>query len=486
MVSQNSFLKRTMLSNILALSLVMPLNGVLAQPNKPSAPAIELEKTFVSVIKTVKPSVVDISAKKTVTRNVQPNFPFDDDMMNDPMFKQFFRRFMPQQPQREELQTRGSGVIVRSDGYILTNNHVVANVDKITVTLSDGRTKEAKVIGTDDNSDLAVIKIEGDKYPAAELGDSDLLDVGDIVFAFGSPFSFSGSVSQGIVSGLSRELGLNQYENLIQTDAAMNPGNSGGPLVNMQGQVIGINKAIATQGVAQSAGLGFAIPINLARKVMGDIIESGKWVRGYLGIYMDELSEEKAKEFNIPGNKGILVSKVIEKSPAEIGGLKEYDVIISFNGKPVESARELQSMVAMTKIGTKIPVTIIRDGKTMTLQITITERTEEAEIVGKDTMKKWGMTLQTLTEALAKEKNIEFGNGGLLVTDIDQDSDAFRLGIYKGDVILEIDKKPVTSIQSFSDIVKDKKEKDKVLIRARMANGGYKIVLFTIPESKAK
>jgi len=485
MVRQNSSIKTVVFCGLIVFSLLLPLNMALAQPNKPSAPAIELENTFVNVVKTVKPSVVDISAKKTVTRNVQPNMPYDEEMFNDPMFKQFFRRFMPQQPQREELQTRGSGVIVRSDGYILTNNHVVSNVDKITVTLSDGRSKEAKVIGTDENTDLAVIKIDGDKYPAAELGDSDLLEVGQIAFAFGSPFSFSGSVSQGIISGMGRELGLNQYENLIQTDAAMNPGNSGGPLVNLQGQVIGINKAIATQGVAQSAGLGFAIPVNLVRKVMGDLIESGKWVRGYLGIFMDELSEDKAKEFNIPGNKGILVSKVIEKSPADKAGVKEYDVIVSFNGKPVESARELQNIVALSKIGAKIPVSIIRDGKTINLQVTIAERTDEAEIVTKDTIKKWGVTLQNFTEALAKEKNIEFGNGGLLVVDVDPDSDAFQMGLRKSDILLEVDKKPVTSVQNFNEIVKDKKEKDKILMRARMANGGYKIILFTVPGNKA-
>ncbi len=470
----------------------LPTVGVHGATLDNKSAAFELQKTFVDVVKKVKPAVVDISTETTITRQGQ-QFGFPD----DPFFRQFFGESpFRTQPQREKMQTRGSGVIVRKDGYILTNNHVVKNKDvelgKITVTLSDGRTKDAKIIGTDEASDLAVIKIDGDNYPVAELGDSDIVEIGQIVFTFGSPFSFSGSVSQGIVSGLGRELGLSQYEHLIQTDAAMNPGNSGGPLVDIYGDVIGINKAIATagggQGMAQSAGIGFAIPINLARSVMGDLIKSGKWVRGYLGIFMSEVSEDLAKQLGLSNDKGVLVTKVIEKSPAASAGIQDYDVIVEFNGKPVESPMDLKSMVALTHVGDKVPVKVIREGKEKIIMVTVTERNEaeEAALIGTDTFKKWGLTLKTLTADLAKQDGIDFGSGGLLVTDVDPDSSAADMDFQKGDVILEVDRKPVKDIKEFAGIVADKKAGDKILFRSKSPQGGYKIILFTIPGAKSE
>jgi serine protease Do len=469
----------------------LPTVAVRGATTDNKSAALELQKTFMDVVKKMKPSVVDISTETTITRQGQ-QFGIPD----DPFFRQFFGEnpMFQAPPQRQQLQTRGSGFIIRKDGYILTNNHVVKNreveLGKITVTLSDGRTKDAKIIGTDENSDLAVIKIDGDNYPVAELGDSDTIEVGQLVFTFGSPFSFSGSVSQGIISGLGRELGLSQYEHLIQTDAAMNPGNSGGPLVDIFGNVIGINKAIATggggQGMAQSAGIGFAIPINLARSVMGDLIKSGKWVRGYLGIFMGDVSEDLAKQMSLPNTKGVLVTQVIAKSPAASAGIQEYDVITEFNGKPVESPTDLKSMVALTHVGDKVPVKLIRDGKEKIIMVTVTERTEteEAALIGKDTFKKWGLTLKTLTADLAKQSGIDLGNGGLLITDVDADSSAADMDFQKGDVILEVDKKPVKDIKDITAIIADKKAGDKILFRAKSPQGGYKIILFTVPGAK--
>lgn len=462
-----------------------------ATPDNKSV-AFELQKTFVDVVKKVKPSVVDISTETTITRQGQ-QFGIPD----DPFFRQFFGEnpMFQSHPQRVPLQTRGSGIIVRKDGYILTNNHVVKNgnveLGKITVTLSDGKTKDARIIGTDEQSDLAVIKIDGDNYPVAELGDSDAAEVGQIVFTFGSPFLFSGSVSQGIVSGLGRELGLSPYENLIQTDAAMNPGNSGGPLVNLQGEVIGINKAIATaggQGMAQSAGIGFAIPINLARSVMGDLIKTGKWTKGFLGIKPSEgeMTEEKAKYMNLPSTKGVLVGTVIEKSPAEKAGILPYDFIVSFNNKPIDSFSDLLNIVGLTPVGEVVPVKVIRDGKEKVFMVTIAARTEEVELVDKDTLKKWGLTLKTLTADLAKQNGVEFGDGGLLITDVDPDSVAADMDFQKGDVILEVDRKPVKEIKELTAIIQDKKPGDKILFRLRSSQSGYKIILFTVPGAKSE
>ena len=444
----------------------------------------ELNKAYVDVVKKVKPTVVDISWETTITRQTQP-FGFDD-----PFFRQFFgdSPMFQMPPQRQKLQTRGSGVIVRKDGYILTNNHVVRNngreLGKITVTLSDGRTKDAKIIGTDDNTDLAVIRIDGDNYPVAELGDSDAVEVGQIVFTFGSPFSFSGSVSQGIVSGLGRELHLSSIEDLIQTDAAMNPGNSGGPLVNISGEVIGINKAIATQGVQQSAGIGFSIPINLARSIMGDLINTGKWTRGYLGIQMNSISEDQAKQYNLPNTKGVLVANVVEKSPADLAGILVYDVIVTFNGKPVASIDELRRMVALTRIGDKVPVKVIREGKEKVLTVTIGTWPEESAVVTGNTFQKWGLTVQTLTEELAKQKGIEFGDGGLLIVDIDQNSKLYDLGVQKNDIFLEVDRKPVKDIKEFAKIVNAKKPGETVQFRTKSNRGTYNIILLTVPEGK--
>jgi len=475
-------LKSLLSGGILIMSVVFTIPAIGAEQATKSGPAaFELQKSFISVIKRVKPSVVDISAKKTVTRQQTQQDPFGG-MFDDPMFQQFFRRFPPSVPQRQELQSRGSGVIIRKDGYILTNNHVVAQADQLTVTLSDGRTKEAKIIGNDESTDLAVIKIDGDNYPEAELGDSDVLEVGQIVFTFGSPFSFSGSVSQGIISGMGRELGLSQYENLIQTDAAMNPGNSGGPLVDLNGRIVGINKAIATQGVAQSAGLGFAIPINLARQVMGDLIQNGKWTRGYLGIFMDELNAEKAQQMGLSQNKGVLVAKVVENSPAANSGLKEYDVIISFNNKPVETVYELQSMVAMTKALQTVPVKVIRDGKEVVLNVKIGERTDESDALASDSYKKWGLTLQLLSENLAKQRGVNYIANTLIITAVDQDSQAFQLGFRENDIILEIDRKPAKDLKEIIKSFSAKKSGEKILFRTLSQQGAYKIISFPVPE----
>lgn len=457
------------------------------------AAAESLEKAFVEVAKKVKPAVVNISTEKTVTRNVSPfGFnPFgDDDFFKQ--FEPFFRRSMPPEVQKQIQSSLGSGVIVREDGYILTNNHMVEGLDpekdKITVTLGDGRKfTKVKIIGKDPNTDVAVIKVEGTNLPTAKLGDSSLMQVGQIVIAIGNPFGLNESVTQGIISALSRSnIGLATYEDYIQTDASINPGNSGGPLVNLHGEVIGINAAISTGGAQQSAGVGFAIPINLAKKIMGDLIETGKVVRGWLGVQLQELTPELSKSFGLVDKKGALIASVFE-GPAKDAGIESGDVVTEFNGVEITSITELRNLVAQAKVGDKVPVKLIRGGKEKIVIVKVAERTAEAEksgisTGGEETVSKWGITGQTMTKDLAGKMNLGFVEG-LLITDIKTNSVADSAGLMKGDIIQKVNDKPVKDIKSFNEAVKDIKPGDSVMFYVKRGDG-YMFTILQIPAEK--
>ncbi|MDI6783354.1 MAG: Do family serine endopeptidase [bacterium] len=457
------------------------------------SPALEnLEKAFIEVAKKVKPAVVNISIEKTViTRSGSPfGFsPFgDDDFFKQ--FEPFFRRMVPPEVQKQIQRSLGSGVIVRENGYILTNNHMVKDLDpekdKITVTLADGRKfTSVKAIGKDPKTDVAVIKVEGDNLPTAKLGDSSIVQVGQIVIAIGNPFGLAESVTQGIVSALGRSIGLADYEDYIQTDASINPGNSGGPLVNLRGEVIGINAAISTGGAPQSAGIGFAIPINLAKKIMGDLIESGKVVRGWLGVQLNptEIDEKMAKALGLGDKKGALIANVFE-GPAKEAGIESGDVIIEINGTAINSNTELRNLVAQAKVGDKVPVKLIRDGKEKTIIVKIAERTDEVELASKDAASKWGLTMQTFTKELASKMNIPFEEG-LLVTDIKTNSPADNAGLLKNDIILKVNNKPVKEIKEFIDIAKEIQPGESVKLYVKRADG-YLFLVFQIPEKEKK
>jgi serine protease Do len=456
------------------------------------AAAEGLEKAFVEVAKKVKPAVVNISTEKTVTRNVTPfgGNPFgDDDFFKQ--FEPFFRRSMPPEVQKQIQSSLGSGVIVREDGYILTNNHMVDGLDpekdKITVTLGDGRKfTKVKIIGKDPNTDVAVIKVDGTNLPTAKLGDSSVVQVGQIVIAIGNPFGLNESVTQGIVSALGRSIGLATYEDYIQTDASINPGNSGGPLVNLRGEVIGINAAISTGGAQQSAGVGFAIPVNLAKKIMGDLIETGKVVRGWLGVQLQELTPELAKSFGLGDKKGALIASVFE-GPAKDAGIESGDVVIEFNGVAITSIMELRNLVAQAKVGDKVPMKLIRGGKEKTVIVKVAERTAEAEksgvsVSGEETVSKWGITGQTMTKDLAGKMNLGFVEG-LLITDIKTNSVADSAGLIKGDIIQKVNDKPVKDIKSFNETVKDIKPGDNVMFYVKRGDG-YMFIALQIPVEK--
>ena len=327
------------------------------------------DSPFVRVAERVTPSVVNIS---TVTsgkgRTPSEQFrPFG----NDPFFRDFFDRFFEGMPHRRQQTSLGSGLIIEKGGLILTNNHVVKDADEITVKFADKHEVKGKVVGTDPKTDLAVIRVSvKDDLPVAILGDSDVLRVGEWAIAIGNPFGLDHTLTVGVVSATGRsEVGIATYENFIQTDASINPGNSGGPLLNIKGEVIGINTAI----VASGQGIGFAIPVNMARKVMGDLVKKGKVTRGWLGVGIQRLTPELAKSFGVNADDGVLVSQVMPKSPAETAGLKTGDLILSIDGKPVKEPRQLQTLIAEADIGKSLEFSILREKEKRTLKIQIGE-----------------------------------------------------------------------------------------------------------------
>jgi serine protease Do len=342
----------------------------------------------------------------------------------------------------------GSGVIVDPHGLVLTNHHVIERADEIELTLPDGRTFRGSVIGRDPKTDLAVVKVDTDqKLPAARLGDSDHVKVGQWAVAIGNPFGLGHSLTVGVISGVGRgELGLSTFEDYIQTDASINPGNSGGPLLNIRGEVIGINTAINPMG----RGIGFAIPVNMAKEVMQQLLEHGRVVRGYLGVVIQTLSAELASKFEVAENAGVLVGDILRGSPAEDGGLKRGDVILDFAGRPVRKMQELQRLVADTRPGTPVQLKIRRDRQEQQVSLEIGELKDlepKAEAGSR-----FGLTLDIVTRDLVKQFNLKTEEG-VVITNVESGSPGARDGLRKGDVILEIERAPVTTLDSFKNAV---------------------------------
>jgi len=413
-----------------------------------------LSDDFQTVAKAIRPSVVSVSTvqhiRAAVPRGTQPELPqefrrfFGDD---------FFGQSPLQVPQGEfERDGLGSGVIITSDGYILTNNHVVRGADEVSVTLSDKRTLKAKIVGTDAKTDLAVLKVEATGLFPAALGDSDAADVGQWVLAIGSPFGLEQTVTAGIISAKARQMGLADYEDFIQTDAAINPGNSGGPLLNMRGEVIGINTAIASRTGAYN-GVGFAIPSNLARSIKDAIIQHGRVQRGRLGALIQNLNEDLAKSFGYNSTKGVLVGDVVKDSPAEKAGLQAGDIIVEFNGQPVENANALRMAVAATPPGTPTQLTIVRGGRRQVLKIVTDELTDEPIGLGRTQPEaskfNLGVTVQTITPDLAEQLGYNRNQQGAVVTDVEAGSVAARAGLRPKDIIVNLDGQAIRSVRDF-------------------------------------
>lgn len=430
-------------------------------------------KAFASVARRVSPSVVFIEVEATVEQSPMQGFgPFGED---------FFRRFFgqpgpgePGQPAPRERRAQGQGsgfVFASKDGllkdktYILTNSHVVQNAEKITVKFKDGRSFEAEVTGTDPKSDVAVIEIGEGGLPALDFADSAKLEVGEWVLALGNPFGLSHTLTAGVVSATGRTaLGINDYEDFIQTDAAINPGNSGGPLVNLDGDVVGINTAIFSRSGGYM-GVGFAIPSNLARGIADQLIESGEVTRGYIGIVIQDLTPELAESFGVDVSKGIVVAQISEDSPADAAGLEQGDVILEMDGVAVKSVGPFRNRVAATPPGTKVRLTVLRNGKEKKLTLEIGTLTDEAIAATGETgsAAELGMTVQTITPDLAQQLDAEPGKG-VAVTNVKPGSIAARAGIRPGAVILQVDRKPVDSAEAFRKAVKASGDDKKVLL----------------------
>ncbi len=428
------------------------------------------------------PSVVNISTTKIrkqrrpFSRRRQPS-PFDEFFGQDDIWERFFGE-IPEQEQKQ--QSLGSGFIVDKAGYILTNNHVVAKADDIKVTLSDGRSYEAEVKGTDPKTDIALIKIDAENHlPVARMGDSDALQVGEWVMAIGNPFGLNHTVTVGVVSGKGRVLGTGPYDNFIQTDASINPGNSGGPLINMDGDVVGINTLIFASG----QGLGFSIPINLAKGIMDQLRETGTVTRGWLGVQIQTVTPELAKSLNLPEAKGALISGVFPGDPADKAGIKVGDVVVEFDGNPIETDRELVSIVGNTLVGKEVKVKALRNGKEVTLKVDIAKRTDDEEASaggGGDTeeMKPFnlGIKVQDLTEELAERFGME-DPGGILVTEVEAGGAADDAGLARGDIIVEVNREKVADIKEFRQSL-GKAGKDKpLLMLVRRGKGSLFIVV---------
>jgi len=407
-----------------------------------------------------------------------PNSPFSGGNVGGDPFEQF-RHFFGQMPHQFKQRGLGSGVIVSSDGYILTNNHVVGHADEIHVTLLDKREFTAKVIGKDPKTDLALIKIDTKQpLPSASLGDSEQTEVGDWVVAIGSPFGFNLTVTSGIVSAKGRALGGN-YDNFIQTDASINPGNSGGPLFNTDGQVIGINTAIYSS-TGSNAGIGFAIPIDIAKSVMEQLKDRGRVVRGWIGVEIQEVTPALAKSFGLAAPTGALVAGVQKDGPAGKAGVQRGDIIIKFNGETVHDEHELPEMVASTSLKKSVPIEVIRGDKHVTLSATIEELKDEQIASAKDSEApgtSWGMQVQDITPEIAAQLHSPNAKG-VVIRNVRPDSSAAEAGLQAGDMVLEIDHKKVGSADDFASMAKaaQKDKKSALLLVQRGSSTLYTVI----------
>jgi serine protease Do len=431
------------LAALLAIFALLPRTGFTIGGHTPlwnerpvdiSAATTVPAPNWVAIAKAVKPAVVNVSTKR-IQEGVELQNPFGD---NDP-FQQYFKQFFGHVP-RHTVHSLGSGFIINSGGYLVTNNHVVDGATDIQVKLSDGREFSAKVVGRDSKTDLALLKIEATGLPTIPLGDSSRLDVGTPVMAIGNPFGLEQTVTTGIVSAMGRVIGEGPYDDFIQTDASINPGNSGGPLINAQGQAIGINTAIVSR-TGGSVGIGFAIPINHAKPVVTQLAETGRVTRGWLGVSIQSLTPDLAKGFKLSSPSGALVASVLDGSPAQKAGLKAGDVITEYDGHKVERSGDLPRLVADTPIGREVPVTVLRNGRPLTLTARIArleepERVASAQSEGKKPA--LGLSVETLTPQLAREAGVP-DSRGVLVRGVEDSSPAANAGLEPGDVIVEVD-----------------------------------------------
>jgi len=454
--------KKIILTTILILFLSLMWVQVISAETEQTSSHLALESfsdSIADIAEKVGPAVVNIDTVKMVKQGST----FSND---DPIFRHFFgeqfREFSRTVPQKGT----GSGFIINKEGYILTNEHVVHKADKIKVTLADGRKFDGKVVGSDETSDMAIVKIKEDDLPIVALGNSEDLRVGEIVVAIGNPYGLQQTVTMGVVSAKGRSIpaGIegHVYRNFIQTDAAINPGNSGGPLLNIKGEVVGINTAI----IPYAQGIGFAIPINIAKRNIDDLINLGKVRRSWLGVYIQEVTPEIAEQFEITEARGVLVGDVIEESPAEKSGIKRGDIIVKVNDEEVNSPEELQDKIRSIDIGKKANIEIVRNDKEMNFVVKIGEMPTENE--GESVKEKvfpvqTGMQVEKVTKDIARELELSHVEG-LVITEVIPGSSADDMGLQRGDVILEANRTETSSVEKWEEIINTLKPGDTLLL----------------------
>jgi len=432
---------------------------------------------FAAVVKAVLPAVVNISSSRLVKPPGNQLNPF----FNTPFFQQFFGGQMPQpRPQREEAL--GSGVIVSPDGYIMTNNHVVDKATEIKVFLSNKQEYPAKVVGTDSKTDIAVLKIQANNLPTVTFGDSSKLQVGDYALAIGDPFGIGETVTMGIVSATARSgLDIENYEDFIQTDAAINPGNSGGALINARGELIGINTAILSGGSGGNQGVGFAIPINLARYVMGQILKYGKVTRGWLGVGIQDVSAPVAKTYGVPANQGAIISDVEPNGPGAKAGLQRGDVITQLNGQPVQGANDLKLKIGELRPGTTAHLKILRDGKPQDVSLTLGQQPQsgqqQAGAAGPQQQGLMqGVEVQNLTPDILQQLGLSSDTKGVVVANVASGSAAELAGLRRGDVIEQVNRHPVDSVSQYEREIRMAGDQAIVLLVNRGGSTAFVVV----------
>ena len=455
---------------------------------------IRSSKTRAALVQNVQKGVVHIKVEKIMRTPDGQSLNNPRDLYNDEFFRRFFPELQPpnnQQPRKREQPNHkfrqsgmGSGSIIDTDGYILTNHHVVGEADKMVVVLYDGQEREAKLVGTDPESDIAVVKIEGNGLPVLSMGDSDKILVGEDVIAVGNPFGLIQTVTYGIVSAKGRtNVGINEYENFIQTDAAINPGNSGGPLVNLRGEIVGVNSAIFSQSGGYQ-GIGFAVPINMARKIMRDLIDKGSVSRGWLGVGIQDVTQDLAKAFQLKSTKGCLITGVMQDTPAQKAGLRKGDVVIQINEKHIQNSNHLRNEIANAGAFSEIEMELIRDGKTILINLRLAERpkkigqmkmlsqpaptTEKVEVLG--------MTVEELTEANAEKIGVKPGVG-VVITDVESGSSAEKTGLQPGMIVQEVERQAVSSLNIFKEIIGNIDQEKGILLLITTSNGSRYIFL---------
>jgi serine protease Do len=473
--NRNPGLSTLIVSSALCVLAGVGISGAIEQLHSNAHPAgnvapaagVQTLPDFAALAKQIGPSVVNVSTMQIRKTAQEGPLPFDE---NDPM-SQFWQRFfggrqprVPRGPQR--MSGVGSGFIIDRNGTILTNYHVVDGAQKIAVTLSDGKNYDAKVIGKDQKSDIAVIKIDaGRDLPAVTFGDSDRLEVGEWVMAIGNPFGLDHTVTSGIVSAKGRQIGTGPYDNFIQTDASINPGNSGGPLINLRGEVVGINTAIFSQS-GGNIGIGFAIPTNSVKELLPQLRDKGKVVRGYLGTTVQKITPEIADSLGLKQSRGALVAEVQKGSPAERAGVKLGDIIVEFDRKEVKDSADLPPLVARVTPGTTVQVKILRDGKEVTLPLSVGEM-KENEVVASAQEGDLGLTVQPVTPEIAQSLGLDRAEG-LVITEVKPGSAADEAGLRAGDLIAQINRRPVKNLADYNrEMARNEKGKSVLLLVRR-------------------